>query len=171
MTGDTLRQRLVRLGKNIALGVAGIAALLLVLTLGAICQFGQGQVRPYLPPIVRSLLTNPEDQAVVDEYLHDVDSVLGRLSEKTEACQVAREQRCLTSAFEEAWNGVGDGVPVEASWMGGAHGRLRDALHTMWQVHLRSETEPMTDQFVGEATAATEEFIASVDEWYRQAER
>ena len=164
-------RRLVGLSKNVGLIIAGLAIFVLMIGLSATCQFAQGQLRPYLPPIVRDLLTDPEDKAVIDEYLGDVDGALDELSERVDICNARRDQPCLTAAFEKAWRDVESGLPVEASWMESAHTRLRDALYAMWQLHLRSETEPMTTQFLQQTEEAASEFIAAVDEWYEQAQR
>ena len=163
--------RLTAALKNIGMAVGGIAILVLAVGLWATCQFAQGQVRPYLPPVVRDILTNPEDEFVIDDYLNQVDGVLENLLEDSDSCSVQRDQRCLTAAVEQAWRDVGDGVPIEASWMKGAHGRLRDALHVMWQINLRSETEPPSDAFAAEGLEAADELQTAVEKWYEQASR
>lgn len=156
---------------NIGWALIAIPTLLLVLAIGATCQFAQGQIRPYLPPIVRDLVTNPENKAVIDDYVNGVDGALDGLLKDADECKVNRDQPCLTAAFERAYRAVGDGVPVEASWMSGAHGRLHEALKAMVNIHRRSETEPVTGALLGDSLAATDEFVDAVDEWYREADR
>jgi hypothetical protein len=164
-------ERIAALGKNIGAILLAFLMLAVMIALTATCQMARGELRPYLPPVVRELLTDPEDEQVIDEYLHDVDDVLTDLSEQVDVCSARREQPCLTSAFEDAWRGVDSGIPVEAAWMGDAHARLRNALYSMWQIQLRSETEPITTEFMQETDEALTEFMAAVDEWYREAER
>jgi hypothetical protein len=164
-------ERLLGAIRSIGTMLFVVAMLVVSIGLFATCQFARGQIRPYLPPVIRDLVSDPESEAAVDEYLHDVDGVLNRLLKDTEECSAKREQPCLTAAFERAYKGVGDGVPVEASWISGAHGRLHDALYEMWQIHLRSETEPPTSQLVDDSMLALDEFTQAVDEWYSQAKR
>jgi hypothetical protein len=168
---EGLWNRIVSGGKAILLAILGIVMLGGLLGIGAMCQFLQGQARPHIPDPVRSLVTNPEDEAVVQEYLDNVDHAISRLLDEADRCKTQGSQPCLTKAFQSAVKDVGQGVPVEASWMSDSHGTLYDALNHMWQVHLRSETEVITSEFVDETVLATDELAAALEEWYKQAGR
>ena len=168
---EGLGQRILDGIKAIALAVAGLALFVVFIGLGAVCTFSRAEVRPYLPPVVRSILTNPDEKFEIDTYLNDVDDTLNKMLEDSDTCRANRDQPCLTAALERGWKGVGEGIPLEASWMSGAHGRLRNALHAMWQLNLRSETEPITDEFIADTEAAGAELGDAVEEWYRKADQ
>ena len=160
----------MRYVKRILGVVGGIAALLFILALFAGQQWCRAQIRPYLPPVIRSFVLG-EDDYVVGEYLSGIDLSFERAMEDGSKCTERRDQRCLTEVWERLAEDIGEGIPVEASWMGGAHGELHAAAQALAEFHLRSETEPMTPLFAAEIDRAQERMTNALEEWVRQAER
>ena len=160
----------MRYAKRILGVVGGIAALLFILALFAGQQWCRGQIRPYLPPVVRSLVGG-EDEYIVDEYFEDVERAFEKAMQKATECNERQDQRCLTEVMERLAEDIGEGIPVEASWMGGAHGELRAAAQEFAEIHRRSETEPLSPLLLAETQRALERLVDAMEEWARQAER
>ena len=160
----------MRYVKRILGVVGGIAALLFILALVAGQQWCRAQIRPYLPPVVRSLVGG-EDEYIVDEYFEDIERAFERVTQEAPKCSERQDQRCLTEAWQRFADDIGDTVPIEASWMSGAHGELHAAAQEFAEIHRRSETEPLTPLLMAESQIALERMADAMEEWGRQAER
>lgn len=146
-----------------------IVAIVLFFGWGAMCQVGYGTVRPYLPTPVRAMFGGDYEDSV-DDYFDNIERSFAVFLNESEICSERQDQKCLTEAVQKLYDDT-DYLPSEASWMGEAHGNLRDAIGVLLELNIRSETEEPTLRMANEGIRAGEDLAFAIENWFATANK
>jgi hypothetical protein len=166
-SGSNFGQSIVKGVKGAGTFVLGLGFLALIFGSMALCQVGYGTVRPYIPSPIRSIVGNDYEYEVA-EYFDSVENSFGIFWEESEQCRVERDQPCLTVAVQKLYDDT-DYLPATASWMGESHSNLREAIGTLLDLNIRSETEEPTLRVFDESTRAAEVLGTAIENWIETA--
>lgn len=156
--------------KSVGNYLLGAVMLVVVFGVMGVCQYGYGQVRPYMPWPITSLIGG-ENETMVREYFYDIERALERFVEASDECAKTTDQPCLTNVVRDLRNAIGPSIPASASWMSDSHQRLYESFSVMLDLNERAETGERSPEMALEVLDASIEVGDAVQAWIESANR